>query len=315
MRRRLMKFYLLSDLQLMMDNPICRLDDFPATQMGKIRFIIDRAIREKAIIIQAGDFFDTPRNWHVAYAYMKLLRDYNWATGNPVYVIYGQHDLYMHSKATRNATALGVLSAAGVVKVLGRKSVWIHGLHLYGANFGSSVTKLLSNKDRNILVIHKQIGMMKLFPGQKNFFFAPKFLADHPDYQIILCGDVHRRFFYEHKGRVILNSGCLSRYTADEYNFNHKPGFYVWDDQTNEYDYVVIPHKPAEEVITRDHLDSKQKLEGILDDFIKSIKKGRGESAGSNFLAELADFVYKNNIPSKIIDILSEIIDEEVKWK
>ena len=72
-----MKIVCLGDLHLLWDKPIGRLDDTHKVQMEKLKFVLDWARRNRASLLQPGDFFDSPRNWHLTSIYSKLLGRYH----------------------------------------------------------------------------------------------------------------------------------------------------------------------------------------------------------------------------------------------
>jgi hypothetical protein len=123
---------------------------------------------------------------------------------------------------------------------------------------------------------------------------------------LILCGDIHQKFQKTIKGRWIVNSGPLLRKEASVYNFSHHPGFFIYNLVKEKMDWVEIPHRPAEEVLTRAHIDYDQETLSVLDEFIGTIGDQR-EMAGSDFVENLWEFVKQNKIDQSVVDILSEV--------
>ena len=321
-----MKIVCLGDLHLLWDKPIARKDNAHEVQKKKFKFVLDWAGKNQAVIIQPGDFFDTARSWHLTSTYVKFLDDYY--TNHKIldiYVVYGQHDTYMYSEKTRHATGLGLLVANRLVHLLddrGQALNYKSVVWAYGASFGQPVPKVKENDDSklNILVIHKMIVDEKLWAGQEDYVYAEDFLDQYPNYDLIVCGDCHRRFAFEQDGRYIVNSGPLFRKEADLYNLTEAiPGFYVYDTGKRTLDWVGIPHGLPNDVLSRDHLDRQERIDKAMEEFINSMHlyEGEGEeeddSAVVDFMGNLGVFIKENKIGKGVIDVLSSVMDEEIR--
>jgi len=305
-----MKFILLSDIHLSWDNPIARIDDVREVQLRKLRWILEYAGSKDAIILQAGDFFDRPRNWYLLPEVINIFKKYF-----IIFVgIFGQHDTYMYSEGTRSNTNLGILNQTGLIKIAGpERNDWLETEDsvIIGCSFGQVLDKedLKSfHKDKNkILIIHAPIGNSPLFPGHQ-FTLARKFLMDNSEFDLILCADIHRYFLEEYKNRIIFNSGPMVRRTAEEYNFTHKPCFGLYDTNKRKIEVIEIPHAKAESVLTRDHIDRKKEAENKLNDFISMIKDDELDSV--SFEENLNMFIQKNKINKSVAQIISEVMGE-----
>jgi len=305
-----MKFVLLSDVHWLWDNPIGRLDNAHETQMEKLRFVFNWAYENNGAILQAGDLNDKPRNWDLLPVQISFLR--SWYKKVTLCCVYGQHDTYMYSEKTRDKTNMGILAKAGLVLILDSNPSRSYEAVIYGAHYGQEAPKPEKKEpeQKNILVIHAPITIDPLFPDH---VYDPAFgyLKSHPEYDLILCGDIHRTFLTRYEGRHIVNTGCLIRKEADEYNMTtHHPGFYVFDTDSVTCEWVEIPHKPAEEVLTRDHIERKNQINQMLQSFIDSVKDG-GIKEGVSFQDNLAKFIKDNGIQQDVVDIISETISGE----
>lgn len=303
-----MNFILISDLHMMGHTPVGRLDETIFTCYEKFEFILKYAKKHKACILQAGDFFDTPRNWFIMIAVMQLLKKYK----VPVYTIFGQHDTYMYSEVNRPYTALGTVAESGLVTVLDNPLIVDMApkpVHVYGCHYKSKaeIPKVIAKTAFNILVIHAPIAESKLYPGQ-GYFDNEWFLGKYPDYDVILCGDIHRSAFYldEESQRCIINTGPMIRKDATEYNYTHEPHFYFMNEDY-EFRTVTIPHLPAEQVLTRDHIEDDQKKNVMLDDFIEAVNEDDPE-VGVELVKNINRFLKKKKIKKRINDILWEVM-------
>jgi len=302
-----MKFIFLSDLHLTCNTPVARLDDIEETWKEKLRFIFDYAQLNKLDIFVAGDFFDKPRDWRVLAEFLKLREEYQ---GVYVASVFGQHDMYLYSK-DRYSTSLGVLIKANSVDELNNhpfveSSELGEQIHIYGCSWGQEIPK--SEKGAiNILVIHKSISDAPLFPGH-DYTDALRFLEKNPAYNVIVCGDIHRRFVYTVNGRMIMNPGPLLRMEATDYNMNYNPKFVVLDTTYQTVEWIDIPHYPAEKVLTRSHIENKKETETMLDEFIKNVSVDH--KITFSFKENLQEYLMKNKIPQEIKDIISGVMNE-----
>ena len=303
-----MKFIILADLHLTCNTPVARLDNIEETWKRKLKFILDYAKKEELDILVAGDFFDKPRDWKTTTEYLKLLEDYQ---GVMVNSVFGQHDMYLYSK-DRYSTSLGILIKANTISELNENkfsefSNVIGPLHTYGCSWGQEIPVPDTKRTVNILVIHKNISASPLFPGHE-YTNADEFLRKHPEYQFIICGDIHRRFLFTDKGRVLVNPGPLLRMEATEYNMEYEPKFAVLDTETQIVDWIDIPHEPAEKVLTRRHIENKKETESMLDDFIKNISIDH--KITFSFKENLQEYLTKNEIKQDVINIISKVMEE-----
>ncbi len=312
-----MRFLATSDLHMVSGKmPVGRLDNYYETQFEKLEFVFKYAYDNGCAILQAGDFFDSPRNWYLLEDILKLFNKY------PVdfFNVFGQHDTYMYSVESRGSTNLGIMHGAGKIKLLNHIGHTFEkgSIGIYGASWGEEIPEPFGIEDFTILVIHAGIGTNSLFPGHE-YSDAKRFLKKH-DFDLILCGDIHQSFFIQADGKIIVNTGPMLRKEATNYNLTHKPHFYVFDTGSGDpfkFKRVEIPHEPAKAILTRGHLDDKKEQKEILKAFTEEIEKAYPKikssrpQEGENFLERLNLFIKENNIPEIITKILDEYIGEE----
>lgn len=299
-----MKLILLSDLHISNKNPVSRLDDLLITQYVKLGFVLNYANDCNGIILQAGDFFDSPRSYYTLYQVVSALEK---LPNVDILTVSGQHDVYMYHYETFRATNLGILEQVGLVKLLKVDPYSLKGVDIYGCSWGQDIPKV-TNKDKfNILVAHVSVGEEALFPGHE-FTDAEIFLRKNKDYNLILVGDIHRQFEVKYKGRRLINTGPMLRREASLYNFGHSPKFVVFDTDTKVLEWVGIPHKPADEVLSRDHLEKNKENKLMLDEFIKSVDTEF--EAGVSFKDNLMLFIKKNQVGSEVVELINQVMQE-----
>ncbi len=303
-----MKLSLISDLHLLWNNPVCRLDDLTLTQFDKFRFVLEYCRENSLMLLQAGDFFEAPRSFIFLPKVIDLLREYEEVD---IYAVFGgkRHDTYLYSDETREATNLGILEKAGLVTILEKYPVIFNEnqedqISIYGVSFGEDIPKIEEVADFNILVIHAPITDKSSWEHEID---SSDFLRENKDYDLILCGDIHKQFLNTDsfgKLRTIVNTGPLLRKTATEYE--HEPCFAVFDTEDRSVKWVEIPHKPAEEVISVDHLERKEEVNDMLLEFTEQITNTNVVTV--DLLDNIRKAIRKNRISNEVADIISETI-------
>jgi DNA repair exonuclease SbcCD nuclease subunit len=273
------RFASISDLHILGTNPVSRRDVLTDTQWKKLESLYLFAWKRDADVIISGDIFNGSNSYHLLKKMGQFLNGYR-KKGVNTYAVFGQHDLKYRNKEDTN---LDILSATGVVGILGSNPIMGSGFRVYGAGFNEVVPIPPDKDDVNILVIHAAISPSSLFHGH-HYISIKDFVEEHPMYDIVLCGDVHRTFIEEHNNTVVINSGPLLRKEADEYNMIHKPGFFYIDMENVSIEYHEVDHKPSAEVISRSHIEKKKVKElsaaiadtaHFLDELNKRSKGGR----------------------------------------
>ena len=310
-----MKLILLSDVHLSSKTPIGRLDDYRKTCLRKFEYVLKYAQKLNAIILQAGDLFDKPRDWFILLDVIELLKKY------PVILncVYGQHDTYMYSIENREYTSMGVLAKNNLINVLSEVAIgpprYEKGWFVYGISFNPDLEiPKPKGAGLNILVAHATVSDIALYPGQA-FYDAKKFLKDYKCFDLILCADIHRHFYFSDKGRYLVNTGPMMRKEASHYNFSHEPCFYVYDTETKKLSRGKIPHEPAKKVLSRKHIESQVESDVMLETFIAAVRDDKME-VGANLVDNIHAFLKKNKIEKTICDIIEEVMsryDKEVE--
>jgi len=315
-----MNLALISDVHLVFDNPVARQDNLIETQFDKLAFVFETAKRYNAPIVQAGDLCDKPRSWGL----LPVLIEFWKRHGVDYYAVYGQHDTYMYSEETRDRTNIGILAKAGLITLLRPDCPAILGggkVQIFGANFGQKLGKVMRN-GFTLGVIHASISDRAMYPG--HVFSKPSdFIEENSSYDFILCGDIHRMFYMDmpqsfnvegKAGRRILNTGPLLRLEATEYNFIHRPGLAILNTDNGELEWIDIPCVPAEDILSRAHIEKKIAAQNLLDEFVGSMKEAHPEMEdvgdGVSFVENLWEFIRNNNIDQGVIDLLAEIITD-----
>lgn len=305
-----MRFVLLSDVHATSKNPIARQDDILSVFYQKFIYVLQYAAEHNYPILQAGDFFNRPRDWYLLHGLLALLKD----CSVDLYSIFGQHDMYLYADKDNTPTSLGILAQSGQISILGPKPKKFKGqVYVYGASWNEPIP---TPKGKiNILVIHAPISDISLFPGHE-YTKAHRFAEEQEGYDLILCGDIHREFVHHvirtmkgSRDTWIVNTGPMLRLEAVEYNLGHGPCFYTYDTKTKKLDKVGIPHPRARDVLSRVHIKAKQHINEILDEFITSLQDMPDVSA--DIFTNIKNYVDKEAVDEDVKQIISEVMTIE----
>ena len=312
-----MRLLLVGDLHLRSKNPEGRIDDFRATQMRKVKQILAIAQERKCgTILQAGDFFDSPNPAN------GLLADYITLLHDALYVpeeqptsfcaVLGQHDYYLGSDVVER-TALNVLNAAGVVRLLANEPVKPVGVSggdgmVCGCSFGQSVPRLRRGARGafNVLVIHASIGY-PLFAGQ-SISDPERFLVTYPEYNLVLCGDYHYPFGVELDGRWIINAGAVARLSRSKRDQAHEPGVVFFDtEDPQNWERVRLDVEPSEKVFDLTAVEEREDRAEALSGFIAALREG---GVGVDFWSNLERYYERENIPEHVRRAVAVVAEE-----
>ena len=102
----------------------------------------------------------------------------------------------------------------------------------------------------------------------------------------------------------------MMRKTAEKYSFEHEPHFYVWDTSlvgSGSFEKIIILHRPAEEVLTRAHIEDSEERKAILGEFVDAIKDDY--EAQVDFMETLLSLAKVADIDEHVFKIMEEIIE------
>jgi len=315
---------MVSDIHLTSTQPPGRLDDAAKTCLRKFEWLLNCARQNRAVLITAGDMFDKPRDWYLLPEIARLLRDYSVT----VLTVYGQHDSYMRSRENRPATTLGVLAKAGLVYILGSEPIytpwlalqpsgpkWVEGQwEIYGAGWEEAVPTPAPSDNKKILVRHAPISTEPIYVDHQ-YIDAMQTLEQLKQFDIILCGDIHRSFHIQKGHRHILNTGPVFRYKADEYNMKiHSPSFIALDMFTGGVEWFEIPHEPAENVLTRDHIPQVDQTDIMIGFMDLLVRASMDKETRVVNIARAVQIALRNpDVPRDVADLMRDVMDTVAK--
>jgi len=283
---------LTADLHIRGDVPISRTDDFLQAQVIKLEFIKKLAEKHDCPVLIAGDIFNKAKSnpYEEAIA-IQCLPDN--CMGVP-----GQHDLPAHNISDYKQSSLHVLESAGKIDVLMlQRMVWHspsleESILIYGFPFGITVEEkeekceVFQNNFKIALIhqmIHKDHSIHQEVESTSGLS-----LLKRTNFDLIVSGDNHQPFTVRHKGKLLVNCGSMMRTTAAQ--MDYRPAVWLWNREKNEVEPAYLPIE--ENVLSREHLDKKEKEDLRLSIFVDKIDSDF--EIGISFKDNLEAYYYKN---------------------
>jgi len=304
---------MLSDLHLNESNPSFRSDQIIDTSLSKLKTILEYAKNNDVeCILQAGDWHNKPRGYKLLENEIKLLQDN--PIPIPIYCVYGQHDMYFRSKKFTN---LNILNELGLVKVLTNNPIEINNVRIYGESWGDSFEYELDHYFTNILVTHKNIGEKPLFINH-DYTNVYEFVKQH-NFDLILCGDIHRYFLIDDNKKYIINAGTLVRNNIDDFIHTQKNNAFIVDISS-----IIESVTPVEIIkYNNDILSEMYEKNRSVKELFKDMKKTVSEEIKSiDFLLSnqlikslslkerIVEITKQYNSNQRIIDFIDKLIGE-----
>lgn len=278
---------LTSDWHLREDTPTCRTDDFWNTQWGKVSYIKELQSGYGCPVIHAGDLFD---HWKPSPLLLSLTIT---LLPKEFYTVFGQHDIPQHNLELGYKSGVVTLENARVLTLLN------------GTHFGCEPVELAhSSLPTNIMVWHHMTYVTKPFPGATGGM-AQSILRKYSQFDLIITGDNHCSFSVEHRGRLLVNPGNLTRQEADQADY--QPRVALWYAESNTIEWVNIPID--KDVISREHIEQKEERDKRIDAFVNKLS---GDwNVGYDFEHNLTKFEKKNKVDKEVMGIIYKAMDNE----
>lgn len=283
---------LTGDWHLQETTPIARTDDFWNMQWKKLDFISKLQKKHNCPVVHSGDLFE---HWKPSPMLLSKTIEHlpKW-----FWTVYGNHDLPQHNLELAYKSGIHVLERAVQLTVL-NNCHWLQQPEKGKCSYQGQFAK---NLNRSMLVWHTMC-----YQGKKPWPNctdpkASKLLRKYPEYDLILTGHNHKPFVETYQGRLLVNPGSIFRLKADQQD--HKPRVYLWYADTNTVDAVYLPIE--ENVISREHLEIKQKRDNRIDAFISTLDTDW--EAKMSFEDNIEVFRKKNKVKKSVMEIVYDAI-------
>jgi predicted phosphodiesterase len=282
-----------ADWHLRDSHPICRADDFWEAQWAKVREVFALQQKWDIPIFHAGDLFN---EWKASpFLLQKTVEEFPMGKRN-FQTIYGNHDLPQHQIDLANKSGIAVLEKAQRVKVLS-------GLHW---NDKFSDDHVITWKGRKIVLWHEMIHQGKRsFPGAESSPAAGILRRkEFNDVDVVITGHNHLSFVEEYEGRILVNTGCLTRQESDQKDF--KPVVWLYYAESNTVEPYELSIQPG--VVSEEHNIRQQERADRITAFIERLNTEW--EGGLSFEDNLEAFCKANKVNKRVKDIIYELIEK-----
>lgn len=264
-----MKVLCCADLHISNKKPKFRKGDYLKQCLNKFEFILKTAAKTDALIVIAGDFFDSASvPYSVTEAICSLIVQYR----APIVIVPGQHDVHFHNLDMTN-TPMGILLSTMLVIRLHPDTSYFHeGLVLRGAGWGEDSNHPSKEFPVDFLIMHKMVvNKEPLFEGQTDYVEASKLIKDHPWVRCIITGDNHKPHIVNTKKTLHINCGSMMRSSRSQ--MDHTPSIYLVETKTYEYEIINIPVLPVEEVFDLKKIEHAKQVEETKENAAQKVEE------------------------------------------
>lgn len=302
-----LKILFATDLHFRASKPISRLDtNFFATQLAKLDEVFQIAEDEKVdLVLLGGDIFDRPDVPHsVVIKVMRAFRRFK-EKGITVYSIVGNHDVYGYTSSTEDASAIGELFEAGVIKKLSVLTPAGSGVTLYAMHaYDDTRWRVPDDGNIKILVAHKMLTNIAI-PGADTLLI--KNVDKETNADIVLSGDIHTPHMVKTDHCWFVNPGSLTRMSIADRDRQPQVAIVTIEGSAEiECEFRSIGVRPAETVFDLTSYSQRMAQETHAKDFVKtyvqaivSVKAEAG-NVGNAIIAMLEANSFGDDVRSKI---------------
>jgi len=306
-----MLIMVIGDSHITGKNPIARLDDLTETQFNKWEEIRDLANKKNTPIISVGDIFNISV---VANSLVNRLGGILNTLKNPLYFVFGNHDLLYHSLSMQDRTSLGVLWQNNKNVKHISEFVNDYGISWDYQDWDQGIVK---NKSE-FLLTHKAIvnktQIDSCFWIKDDTTFAKPIGQWSKKYKIILCGHWHKKYNFKDNKTIVINPGPVSRLTVED---NLQPAVCFINLNTGMFNRVELQSaKPFDEIISSKHLNTSINNTENIKNFILELGK-KGSKHESTFMDNLMNIIETHALDQEmevmLVDILSKTKERKNK--
>lgn len=288
---------------------LARKDDVVTIQFDKLEQVVTIANDTDSHLFFNGDIFDYP---YVSYSIYSVVADILSKLKKKAYFVYGQHDLFVHNIYSKISTATGSLEASKLIHPISEFNKDYPNYKFDFLNWNDTLPKITKSKFliSHIPVVSKLMVLKNpwLYHSQdKNKFLI---LEDLLKYNLIICGDWHKRYIEQKKGTLLINPGAMVRREASEDERFTFPSVVLIN--LNSLKYEIIPLKTEEKVFNLSHLLINKRIQNVKSqskEFINKLKGKKGLFKGSNFIKKVLQFTNSNEISKEQRQLMESIME------
>jgi exonuclease SbcD len=302
------KFIIVGDIQFRGINPVARKDVFIDALAQKIDEInqLARQIGANAILTP-GDLFDSPM---VSYSVLIKLMTLLQMAPCPWVTIPGNHDLFGSNIDTYPRTPMAVLEQAQVITVLDQFPQSIprgnNGVYITGRGFDWEMDThprtYAASVNPDIHLVH---GMLVTSPLP--YEIKHTLIKDvETEARVTICGHDHLGFgiIKRDDGKWFINPGALCRESAHEAEMKRQVQVCILEITKDDIKAELVPitcARPAEEVLSREHIEAAALRQERMDNFLDLLSQG-GEGKFLEVAEIIAGITERESLPPAVKD-------------
>ena len=299
-------------------SPGFRKDDFPQTILGKVRWCVEHARKNKLLPVFLGDVFDKPRDnptWMIG-ELIEMLMPY------PAIGIYGNHDCADPQLGENDS--LSILIKAGCYQLVDADDYWtglIEGRRVVvaGSSYRQDIPQyfdidkipkdsMFEQAPTVVWLTHHDIDI----GNYKNGKFGP---YEMMNVDLLINGHIHRPAKPVRKGQTTwMNPGNISRRSRSEHAKKHVPSVLevTFPESAFETQTIEVPHKPFDEVFYLNDVAESERGEehsGFVSGLSDLLNTRTSSGAGLiEFLDKNLDS-YNDNVAAEIRELAKQVVE------
>lgn len=295
-----MKILMIGDLHIRMTAPRSRIDNFKNTLQHKFNLLRNIVIdNDIELVLTTGDVFDRAK---VTNETLLLARELISQLKVPVKTIIGNHDMISNSLENHERSSLAILDeltdnleildSCNRFPSLSNPDVLVIPKHYGEDNFTHDITL-----DKfKMLVTHSMI-------TEKETMFdsiSVEEVAKNSNYDFVLTGHNHLKFYHENHGTVVYNPGALLRLTSKKEDREREVEVGIFDTKTKKLERKLLGAAPMDLVFNIELEEEKEEV--LSDKFLEFLESATGSVQDPITIAEN---IFKNKSYDE--DVVKEV--------
>lgn len=304
-----------------------RTESYPYDILNKLKWVYEESKRRGVdAILQGGDVFHLKSQLKNPHWLVQAAHEALGAGDIPVIITPGNHDLNPPNRVdSLPQQPLGsLLRMRGFTAAIGP----VDGVPVYGIPYmlEEDMPKMLPREMRKVETWRKKnkynsiiiISHLTVFPHDKPPIYDwldandyAELVANKEVVTTIFNGHIHEAHnAYRPLGPQsliqIVNPGSLSRGSLTGENLRKEPQVVFYDTDTEDLEFVTVPHKPADQVFKLDSAGAVKERKASMTNFLDSLQPGAVEITDSRQVIEEAK---KQGLSSTTIDTLETLLE------
>lgn len=309
----------MSDFHARVKPPVCRVDNYFETQKRKLEFISNLAEENNAMLIDAGDLFDSWRS-----GVPKLECMFMNTLPTRFFSIPGNHEMPGHNINLLSESSWYVLYLAGFIKAVRAGSTFV--INSGGVGARIFIAGYPYSKDGAVGIVEKHRGVcdpasmkadikIAVYHGMVWNTRKPSaqgvegetievILDEFKEYDVVITGHNHETFDCKGGDTILINPGSVMRSSMSQ--IHHKPCVYkLYSDLS--YEKVYIPIESDVDVMNTLGYNVRDDAKADLEQLITNLK----ESGISpiDFIGNLHRYLHHSDVGDDEREMIKQILE------